>query len=296
MTSNELTKLFQLLSGRISILPTPSDLRFRAVGGGSINAAFRVSTKDGRSWFCKINDTYRFPGLFDKEAAGLALLGKSSIFRVPAKIACESIEEHQILLLEWISEGARPEVFWRSFGEKLARLHLLSPALHYFGLDHSNYMGALPQDNTPADNFVDFFIHRRLMPQVALAVDKGYFDAAAVRQFERLYTHLPGIFPPEPPSLLHGDLWSGNFLADEEGQPVLIDPAVYFGHRSIDLAMTTLFGDFRQPFYDAYNYQYPFPANFRDQWEICNLYPLLVHLNLFGLSYLGNILHTIRRF
>ena len=166
----------------------------------------------------------------------------------------------------------------------------------YFGLDHSNYMGALRQDNTPSDRFVDFFIHRRLQPQVGLAVKEGLLDHSAVAHFERLYTRLPDIFPVEPPSLLHGDLWSGNFLADESGEPVLIDPAVYYGHRSIDLAMTTLFGGFARPFYESYAYHYPFPPNFQEQWDICNLYPLLVHLNLFGQSYLGKILHTIRRF
>ena len=95
---------------------------------------------------------------------------------------------------------------------------------------------------------------------------------------------------------MHGDLWSGNFLCDTAGQPVLIDPAVYFGHRHMDLALTTLFGGFEPAFYEAYNDIYPFPKNYLQQWEIANLYPLLIHLNLFGLSYKGNILHTIRRF
>jgi protein-ribulosamine 3-kinase len=111
-----------------------------------------------------------------------------------------------------------------------------------------------------------------------------------------LYDKLPEIFPPEPSSLLHGDLWSGNFLCNEQSEPVLIDPAVYFGHRSVDLGMTTLFGGFDKSFYDAYAYWGTLPENYHEQWEVCNLYPLLIHLNLFGTGYLSSIAATLRRF
>ncbi len=134
------------------------------------------------------------------------------------------------------------------------------------------------------------------MPQVKLASDKHLLPSSHAARFERLYERLPAIFPPEPPALLHGDLWSGNFLCNHRQQPVLIDPAVYYGHRSMDMAMTTLFGGFDKPFYDSYHYHYPLPPNYREQWEICNLYPLLIHLNLFGLGYLADILHTIQRY
>jgi len=107
---------------------------------------------------------------------------------------------------------------------------------------------------------------------------------------------LSNIFATEPPALLHGDLWSGNYLCSATGQPVLIDPAVYYGHRNMDMAMTTLFGGFDALFYESYHYHFPLPANYRQQWEVCNLYPLLIHLNLFGKSYLANILNTIRQY
>jgi fructosamine-3-kinase len=157
-------------------------------------------------------------------------------------------------------------------------------------------MGALVQDNTPSPTWVEFFRERRLEPQVRSAIDAGLIDRSTLGHFQRLYTRLPDFFPVEPPSLVHGDLWSGNFLCDTAGQPVLIDPAVYFGHRHMDLAMTTLFGGFEPAFYEAYHYHYPLPPHCHRQWEIANLYPLLIHLNLFGSGYKGNILHTIQRF
>ena len=157
-------------------------------------------------------------------------------------------------------------------------------------------MGALPQSNHPSPDWIDFFINQRLEPQVSLAIDKKLLQLRDRKQFEKLYNELPGIFPTGNLCLLHGDLWSGNFLCDHSGIPVLIDPAVYYGHPAIDLAMTTLFGGFDTLFYESYHHHYPLPPNHRQQWEVCNLYPLLVHLNLFGKSYLADILHAIRRY
>ncbi|HZE84096.1 MAG TPA: fructosamine kinase family protein [Puia sp.] len=295
-------------------------LQFQPLGGGSINAAYKVLTQNNSKWFCKVNDAARFPGLFEKESRGLQLLRVQNIFRVPKVIACEIIDGHQILVLEWIDQDGQTQsgsqssdhpqtqsgpqsrahsqtsaapstdAFWQLFGKQLAQLHLLPQ--DQFGLEEDNYMGALPQDNTPSESWTEFFIQRRLEPQVKMAVEKGLLPTAAVRQFWSLYLSLPEIFPDEAPSLLHGDLWSGNFLKDDWGEAVLIDPAVYRGHR----AMTTLFGGFSPAFYQAYAHYYPLPTNHREQWEVANLYPLLIHLNLFGKSYLHDILHTIERF
>ena len=294
MPGNITSILQQVLSG-VTGGKNAESLFYRPVGGGSINEAFLVYTKFNKRWFCKFNDAARFPGLFVKEAGGLSLLRRQGGMRVPEVVACSEMDDRQILVLEWIEEGPRSPVFWKLFGEQVARLHQVTH--DSFGLEENNYMGALPQENTPVAAWVDFFIRRRLEPQIRLAADRGLLDPAAIRHFERLYPALPGIFgEPEAPSLLHGDLWSGNFLCDNSGHPVLIDPAVYYGHRSMDLAMTTLFGGFEQAFYDSYAYHYPLPANYQEQWDIANLYPLLIHLNLFGKSYLRNILHTIQRF
>ena len=320
--SSDAAILQPILTGAAGLKETTT-LFYHPIGGGSINDTYQVSTKDNKRWFCKFNSAALFPGLFVKEANGLALLRRQGLIRVPAVVACTGAGDRQVLVLEWIDQGPespqggsmrlRSTGFWRAFGEQLARLHRVTQ--DSFGLDENNYMGALPQDNRPIASWPEFFIRRRLQPQVRVAFDHGLLEPSALGHFERLYPALPGIFNEEPPSLLHGDLWSGNFLCDQQEQPVLIDPAVYFGHRSMDLAMTTLFGGFESAFYEAYAYHYPLSSNYREQWEIANLYPLLIHLNLFGkrpssggplspsspvtfasLGYLGNILHTIQRF
>ncbi|WP_207515121.1 fructosamine kinase family protein [Longitalea luteola] len=275
------------------LLKEETIVQYTALGGGSINYTYRITTSK-ENFFCKINKYSSFPGMFEAERAGLELLASKQVIRIPRVIAAGRINDNQVLLLEWIEQGLRTDAFWTSFGEQLAALHHIQQK--QFGLNTDNYMGALPQNNQPAENWVDFFIQKRLQPQLKLAVDHHLLEPTHVSRFEKLYQQLPAVFPVEPASLLHGDLWSGNFLCDVQEKPVLIDPAVYYGHRSVDMAMTTLFGGFDGLFYDSYQYHFPLPANYREQWEICNLYPLLVHLNLFGKSYLADILDTIRRY
>jgi protein-ribulosamine 3-kinase len=233
--------------------------------------------------------------MFEKEILGLKRLENPGGAIVPRVIGHAIADQSQLLVLEWVEPGrAKIDLFWSDFGECLARMHRVTSGS--FGLDEDNYMGALPQSNTPSDQWTDFFIRQRLEPQVRLAIGKSLLTPPIVHSFEQLYKRLPAIFPPEPPSLLHGDLWSGNFLRGLGGQAVLIDPAVYYGHRSMDLAMTTLFGGFDRGFYESYDHHYPFPDNYREQWAVCNLYPLLIHLNLFGAGYLGEIVETLKLF
>ena len=271
---------------------TISSIEFHAAGGGSINYSYQIHVNNSKKFFCKINTAIAYPQLFEKEKNGLLLLQKQNLIRVPHIIACEVFEEKQVLILEWIEQGLKTPSFWKSFGVQLAQLHGISN--DRFGLHEDNYMGALQQNNKPFSDWPAFFIHQRLEPQIRLSIEKKLLDHNHVDMFEKLYKKLPSLFSSEPSSLLHGDLWSGNFLCDENSQPVLIDPAVYFGHRNMDLAMTTLFGGFDKSFYEAYQYYFHFPENYRQQWDICNLYPLLIHLNLFGKSYLADILHTLK--
>jgi fructosamine-3-kinase len=268
-----------------------SSCLFTPVGGGSINDAYRIQAGK-HLFFCKINSVSAYPSLFEYEKDSLNLLASQRVIRVPKVIAVTAIGNTQILLLEWIEQGLRSADFWKTFGRQLAALHTVQASA--CGLPTNNYMGALPQDNTLTGNWTDFFISHRLQPQLQLAIHSNLIDTREVVHFEKLYLQLPAIFDSGAPCLLHGDLWSGNFLCDMGSQPVLIDPAAYYGHHSMDLAMTTLFGGFDRPFYDSYQYYHPLPANYREQWHICNLYPLLIHLNLFGKSYLADIIHTIR--
>lgn len=270
-----------------------ADLRLQAVGGGSINETYRLSFS-GRSLFLKLNSATKFPHLFQTEKEGLALLARQKVIQTPTVIDCFEVDEKQFLLLEWIQSGERNDTFWKKFGEQLAALHRVTSEC--FGLEGDNYMGSVPQGNQRHHTWVDFFVAERLTPMLQRCAEKTLLSKKQLAQFEHLQTKLDTIFEPEKPSLLHGDLWSGNFMCNEASLPVLIDPAVYFGHRSVDLAMTTLFGGFRQPFYEAYHYHFSLPSNYEEQFAICNLYPLLIHLYLFGTSYLASIERTLQRF
>ena len=252
------------------------------VGGGSINDAYRLETNEG-AFFAKVNLADRFPSMFEAEADGLRRLAAAGPIRVPNVIAQGEDHDDSYLLMEHISGGARSDAFWEDFGRSLARLH--AHTHDRFGLERDNYIGSLKQVNTLCARWEDLFIHYRLEPLVNMARDKGRLGIGDVLRFERLYVRLPSLFPTEPPALLHGDLWNGNFLCDERNTPVLIDPAVYYGHREMDIAMSRLFGGFEPMFYAAYQNERPLQQGWEERVELCNLYPLLVHLNLFGGGY-----------
>ena len=284
--------LNHFLSDKLSL--RISTLNFYPVGGGSINETCQVIVNDQTKFFLKINSATKYPKLFRKEKRGIEFLNDKKIFRILSVIAHDEIDNYQILLLDWIEGGLKTERFWRKFGEQLAALHQITNP--YFGFEEDNYMGALPQQNDHHSIWHEFFVNCRLRPQVNMAKNNRMLHSRHLNAFENLFLELKNIFNNERPALLHGDLWSGNFMCDQDSSPVLIDPAVYFGHRSVDLAMTTLFGGFDRAFYEAYNYHLPFPKNYEEQWNVCNLYPLLVHLNLFGVGYLGQIERTLMRF
>jgi fructosamine-3-kinase len=271
-----------------------NEISFGSVGGGCINQTHRIGFGH-QQFFCKVNSATKFPHLFVKEANGLKLIAQQNVIKVPTVIDCFETNGQQVLLLEWINEGERTESFWKKFGEQLSALHQVSN--ENFGLNENNYMGSVPQSNRQTSNWIDFFIQQRLQPLINKCLSQNLLSSRHQVEFENFYKQLPAIFDQEQkPSLLHGDLWSGNFMCSQNEEPVLIDTAVYFGHPSIDLGMTTLFGGFRSAFYDAYNYHYPFPSNYKEQWEVCNLYPLLIHLFLFGKSYLSGIERTLHNY
>ncbi|HTE27815.1 fructosamine kinase family protein [Flavitalea sp.] len=266
----------------------------RTVSGGSINAVYQLIINTNEHYCCKVNSVTKYPAMFESESASLSLIASTGIIKVPRIILCTKIRACQVLVMEWIQPASRTRIFWQNFGKQLSLLHLKKASK--FGLDHDNFMGALPQSNKTAADWSEFFYHRRIHPQVKLAFDNQLITMEQATLFEKLPSQLPGLFPDAEPCLLHGDLWSGNFLCDVSQNPVLIDPAVYYGHPAIDLAMTTLFGGFDKAFYDSYNYYNPLPANHLQQWDCCNLYPLLIHLNLFGRSYLSDILSIVSRY
>ena len=282
---HRLLQLYDLKAGTI---------RFGSVGGGCINETYKITFNE-HQLFCKVNSATKFPHLFDKESHGLTLIARQNVIRVPEVIDSFEAAGKQVLLLEWINEGERSNGFWKRFGEQLAALHQCTN--DYFGLEKDNYMGSVEQRNVPTDKWTDFFVQQRLEPLLKQCAAQGLLSSAHLSGLEQLYYKLPSIFAgKQKPSLVHGDLWSGNFMCDENSEPVLIDTAAYYGHPSVDLGMSTLFGGFRKGFYEAYNYNSPFPSNNKEQWEVCNLYPLLIHLILFGRSYLSQIEAILQRY
>ncbi len=261
-----------------------------AVGGGCINEAMRLETTAG-DYFVKWNGAQRHPGMFEAEVEGLELLREAGEIEVPEVLLCFSKEKRGFLLLQFIHPGKRESNFFHDFGRRLSKLHRHSA--DKFGLLYNNFIGSLPQSNNQYDSWAEFFIAQRLGPQVELVGSRQY---AVGKEFEKLFKRLPEIFPEEKPSLLHGDLWSGNFMTGTQGTACIFDPAVYYGHREMDIAMTKLFGGFDQSFYDGYNEEFPLEKGWQERVDICNLYPLLVHVNLFGGSYLADVQRILGRF
>ncbi|MFN2438465.1 MAG: fructosamine kinase family protein [Chitinophagaceae bacterium] len=263
---------------------------FQPISGGSINETYRLIAGDYK-FFCKLNSVEVFPQLFRRELKGLEAIGKTRTIKVPAIIDCFEIETQQVLLMEWINEGERTKPFWKNFGVSLAALHGVTN--EQYGYEEDNYMGSVNQINKWNVDWNVFFIEQRLKPLVEKCITQSLITAKHHTAFEELYKRLPTFFEDQKPGLLHGDLWGGNFMCNEKSEPVLIDPAVYYGHRSVDLAMTSLFGGFHSLFYEAYQYHHAFPDNYLVQWKVCNLYPLLIHLFLFGKTYLPKIERTL---
>lgn len=262
-------------------------------GGGCINQAGKLSTSVG-DFFLKWNNAAMLPSMFEMESKGLQLLHSANTIDIPKVIGFAEEGNNQFLVLQFIQENAPSNHYWEKLGRQLAQLHRVTN--NFYGLGHNNYIGSLKQHNNQHTSWVNFFIEQRLKVQVKLAADSGLIELAWLRIFESLYSRMPALIPEEKPSLLHGDLWSGNVMINGNGDPCLIDPAVYFGHREADLAMTRLFELFDSEFYDAYEAEFPLIPGHTERVDIYNLYPLLVHLNLFGLAYLSRINTILRNF
>lgn len=263
-----------------------------AISGGCINNTYKILTNRG-PFFVKWNHVDLFE-MFDTEAKGLTILNARSTIIIPKPLGVGTLANKSYLLTEWVEKGSKSDHFWENFAVNLAKQH--ATASSEFGLDHDNYIGSLTQSNKEHANWSDFFIHTRLKPQIALASSKNLVTNSHQSQFEELYQKLDQLIPNEKSALLHGDLWSGNFMVASSGEVAIYDPAVHYGHRETELAFTQLFGGFSEKFYAQYNEFHPLETGFADRADIHNLYPLLVHLNLFGSSYLSGITQTLNRF
>ena len=266
----------------------PSPWRNSApVAGGDINQAARIETEQN-SYFLKWNSR-PLPGMFLAEARGLAELEAAGVLRVPHVVGLAEAagDRPAFLLMEWLGSGnnKRDRTLGETLGRGLAALHRhRRPA---YGWRFENYIGSLPQHNPDTEDWIIFYRDQRLGVQMELAAGRGRLPAPRRRKLEQLMGQLDRWIDPRDcqPSLLHGDLWGGNYMAGPAGEPVLIDPAVYYGQREVELAFTELFGGFSAAFYAAYNDAWPLPAGYESRKALYQLYPLLVHLNLFGEGY-----------
>ena len=266
---------------------------FQGLSGGCIHQAFKVSTSIG-PFFLKYNRAEDLD-MFKTEFRGLQYLSQAGSLKVPEPINCGVMEGSSYLILEYIDASLKQNNFWEVFGRGLANMHRHNTRALY-GLDHDNYIGRLHQFNEPKKSWIDFFVEMRLEKQITMALSNTLIDHAFASRIRQLYHKLPALIPDEPASLLHGDLWGGNFLTGNLGEPVLIDPAIYFGSREAEMAFTHMFGGFDQSFYHFYNEEYPIEKGFDSRIDIYNIYPSLVHVNLFGPSYLGGIDRVLRKF
>lgn len=251
------------------------------VSGGCINSAFQVKTENKQTFFLKVNHSAP-DKMFEREANGLSELKKSNAIIVPDVIKASN----NFLILEFIKGGNKGRKFWQDFGQRFAILHKFTSKK--IGFYEDNYLGSNIQINSSYSlkNWAEFFYENRILFQFRLSEKNNLADKTlrhGIKELEKIIHKILDI--RVVPSLLHGDLWAGNFLVDQTGNPCLIDPAVYYGHREVDLAMTKLFSGFSNEFYESYNEEFPLEDGYEYRENIYKLYHVLNHLNLFGLSY-----------
>jgi fructosamine-3-kinase len=257
--------------------------RFTKIEGGDVNTAYQLKTAT-QSWFIKLNKA-ELLFMFEAEKAGLKALADLNCVRIPTVIACGTTDDYAYLILEYLPLRSLSVLSERLFAEQLARQHLQPQS--YFGWFQTNTIGSTRQENGYYTDWGLFWQQQRLGKQLSLAAEKGYIGKLQ-RNGEKLNVQLTDLFSNYfvQPALLHGDLWRGNVAADNENQPVMFDPACYYGDREADIAMTELFAGFSADFYAVYQAHYPLDPGYSVRKTLYNLYHILNHLNLFGSGYL----------
>lgn len=276
------TSIEQILSAQGTRL-----LRQQIISNGTGGLVFRLKTSKGER-ILKMQSKSEFSNMLNAEKIGLQTLKENGRFKIPEVFAQGKIDEIDYLLMEFIPNGKPVAHFWEVFAENLADLHRNSAS--YFGFSERNYIGSLPQFNLKENTAAEFYINQRLKPQFKLASENGF----SFKNLESVYKNISAEIPDEKPALIHGDLWSGNYLIDEKGFPALIDPAVCFGPREMDLAMMQLFGGFPETVFATYKAVFPVEKDFEKRVPLWQLYYLLVHLNLFGNSYFSQVYRILK--
>lgn len=262
------------------------------VFGGDINQTYRLQTNIG-PFFLKLNDG-ELNDMFEKEFNGLQLLHETKTIKIPKPILHGKIGNKIFLVTEFIEKGSASKIFWQTFAQQLAGLHKHSNEL--FGLDENNYIGSLHQSNTYCKTWSGFYASQRIFPLIQLAFSQNKCSKNDLAKAEKLCSRFGEIFPGEPSALIHGDLWGGNFMAGNKDEPVIFDPAVYYGNREMDIAMSLLFGGFSSSFYNYYHEVFPLQPGWKERINLCQLYPLLVHLILFDGHYYNSVIDIINSY
>lgn len=253
----------------------------RPISGGSINQCHAVQQGD-LSYFVKLNHVDR-SAMFDAEAEGLRQLAASRTIHVPKPICQGQVGGQCFLVLDYLDLGGRQrgDGAWAALGRQLAQMHRLSISDRGFGWHRDNTIGLTPQRNSWTEDWATFWAEQRIGPQLRLA------GAGRFLRGDRLLAAIPHLLVGYRPlaSLVHGDLWSGNAAIDRNGEPAIFDPAVYYGDREVDIAMTELFGSFPDAFYQGYESTWPLEEGYETRRDLYNLYHLLNHFNMFGGNY-----------
>lgn len=257
--------------------------RSTPLSGGDISQAFLLET-DTERFFCKVNLKRSALAMFRAEKLGLEAIANTKTVATPKILLCEEWEPGGFLVLEYIETRRPTAKDMELLGHQLAALHLFSSSDNY-GFSSDNFIGSLHQSNKFHQDWPSFYVMERLLPQLRMAKNAKRLSSEEIPSTGSLVHTCANLFPKTKPSLIHGDLWSGNYLVGQNGTPYLIDPAVCFGHHEMDIAMTKLFGGFAGSFYGAYTEHFTKTSEEKERCAIYQLYYLLVHLNLFGKSY-----------
>ena len=253
--------------------------------GGDTNAAYKLTTDTGENFFLKVNSSTYHKGIINSEVDSLQLLASKNL-RVPRIVCHKALEHYSFLCLEWIDTTSSSNA--SALAKLIVNLH--SNQQERYGYDKDNYIGNLHQPNRYYSDFTDFYISCRIEPQIRLATEHGYSLSTS------FYKNLCANIPEEPPTLIHGDLWGGNYLINTLGAAFLIDPSVSYSHREMDIAMMRLFGGFDSEVFNVYNEMTPLIMGWQNRLDVFQLYYLLIHLNLFGSGYYNQVERIIRKY
>ena len=289
------------------VFPGEQIISTQALSGGCINYCYKVIT-DQQAYFVKFNNAARYPNMYACEAFSLNALSSTKAVNVPNVIKHGDVEDMTFLVLEYIEPKPASTKGLEQLGHDLARMHLSSQnarrdamprvstsAKEIFGWSHDNYIGSVKQQNSWSNDWFEFYESQRVIPLCNALVGEDVFTQRDVDQSKRYLDAMREQIPIEPPCMLHGDLWSGNFLVDTNDVPYLIDPASYYGHREMDIALTQLFGGFGNEFINAYNETFALQEGWQQRLPYFQLYPLLVHAVIFGGSYINSVRNIVHQ-